>query len=313
MSGSDTDDSPDPRRLDVGPDDESILWYAALGHLIDEVVFIHREDRSIAFVSPSVQNVLGYTPEEYRGLTTPELIHPDDMPAAIETAVKLRAEPGCSYRSILRIKRRDGSWVWCEIVGQNMLEEPSVNGVIQTLRDITERRMLEEQLAHRASHDDLTTLPNRKHFIEQLERALAEDPGGLAVLYLDLDGFKKANDTHGHMVGDEILRIVGERLRGCTRDTDLAARFGGDEFVAFFRGVDPDQTASAVGQRILEAVSGRATIGEIDMEIKTSVGVATGWAGADADTLLSNADSALYEAKRAGGSRVRLAPTPPIT
>src|SRR3954471_7961462 len=96
--------------------DDSTLWYAALGHLIDEVVFIVREDRTIAFVSPSVHNVLGYTPEQFTSMRTWELIHPDDLPAATATAIELRATAGSSYRSILRIRRHDGTWVWCEIV-----------------------------------------------------------------------------------------------------------------------------------------------------------------------------------------------------
>ncbi len=287
--------------------DDSTLWYAALGHLIDEVVFINRKDRTIAFVSPSVQNVLGYTPEEFTSMRTYELIHPDDLPAATETAIALRAEPGSSYRSILRILRRDGSWVWCEIVGQNLIEEPSVRGVVQTLRDISERRALEEQLAFQAAHDDLTALPNRRRFIEQLDEALAEGAGRIAMLYLDLDDFKAINDGHGHGVGDRVLQIVADRLRGCARAGDVVGRLGGDEFVSFVRDIDDDDEARRVGERVLQAISGPAAAGGIEVLIRTTVGVARAWPGADADALISQADGALYAAKRRGGARVALA------
>jgi diguanylate cyclase (GGDEF)-like protein/PAS domain S-box-containing protein len=290
--------------------DDSTLWYAALSHLIDEVVFIVREDRSIAFVSPSVHNVLGYTPAEFTSLRTWELIHPDDLPAASATAIELRAAAGNSYRSILRLRRKDGSWVWCEIVGQNMLDEPSVRGVIQTLRDISERRALEEQLVFQSSHDDLTALSNRRHFLDQLGAALANGTEGIAVLYLDLDDFKAINDGHGHSIGDQVLRVVADRLRGSSRATDVVGRLGGDEFVSFVRDIADDEAARDVGRRVLDAISGPASVHGVDFVIRTSVGVARSWPGADADGLISRADTALYDAKRDGGSRVAVAAPP---
>lgn len=227
----------------TGPDG-STLWYAALGHLIDEVVFIHREDRSIAFVSPSVTHVLGYSPSEYTALSTPDLIHPDDLPMAAQQAIDLRAEPGSSYRSVLRIRHAQGRWIWAEIVGRNLLHEPSVQGVIQTLRDISERRLLEEQLKHRAHHDGLTGLANRNHFLDQLDAALRRDPMSLAVLYIDLDGFKSINDLHGHRAGDAVLGVVADRLSGAIRGGDVCGRFGGDEFVVFIHGVAEERVAT---------------------------------------------------------------------
>ncbi|MEZ5135703.1 MAG: PAS domain-containing protein [Acidimicrobiales bacterium] len=148
--GLDGESGPETSADATGPDG-STLWYAALGHLIDEVVFIHRADRAIAFVSPSVTEVLGYTPGEFTSMRTPELIHPEDLPMATEQALALRAEPGARYRSILRVRHADGRWLWVEIVGRNLLHEPSVQGIVQTLRDISERRRLEEELEHRAS------------------------------------------------------------------------------------------------------------------------------------------------------------------
>ncbi len=292
--------APDTAADATGPDG-STLWYAALGHLIDEVVFIHREDRSIAFVSPSVTQVLGYTPQEYTSLRTLDLIHPDDIPMVTEQALAVRAEPGASYRSTLRVRHADGGWIWAEIVGRNLLHEPSVRGIVQTLRDVSERRRLEEELEHRAHHDGLTGLANRNHFLDQLDAALGGDPAGLAVLYLDLDGFKAVNDEHGHRCGDEVLVVVAERLGMATRSGDLCGRLGGDEFVAFFRGIADREAAIAVGHRVRDSLTGPAAVGGATVVVRTSVGVALPRPGEDADRVVSRADSALYEAKRAGG------------
>ncbi|MEZ5176812.1 MAG: diguanylate cyclase [Acidimicrobiales bacterium] len=295
-------------------EEESTLWYAALGHLIDEVVFIHREDRTIAFVSPSVADVLGYTPDEFTALRTYELIHPDDLPEAARTAEDIRSGPGRSYRSVLRIRHRDGSWVWAEVIGRNLLDDPAVRGVVQTLRDISERRALEDRLAHQANHDGLTGLANRNHFLDQLDTELAAGTGGeLAVLYLDLDGFKAINDAHGHRAGDDILREVGRRLSGATRQDpearprDVVGRLGGDEFAAFFGGVRTDDDAERLGERVRAAVAGAVTVAGVALEVRVSVGVARPQPEEDADRALARADAALYDAKRTGRNRVALA------
>ncbi|MCB1250936.1 MAG: sensor domain-containing diguanylate cyclase [Acidimicrobiales bacterium] len=298
--GLDGESGPETSADATGPDG-STLWYAALGHLIDEVVFIHRADRTIAFVSPSVTEVLGYTPGEFTSMRTPELIHPEDLPMATEQALALRAEPGARYRSILRVRHADGRWLWVEIVGRNLLHEPSVQGIVQTLRDISERRRLEEELEHRAHHDGLTGLANRNHFLDQLDAALASDAERLAVLYLDLDGFKAVNDNHGHRCGDQVLRVVAERLASTSRPGDVCGRLGGDEFVAFFRDVDGREAAAAVGHRVHAAITGPAVLSDRTVEIRTSVGVAVPAPDEDADRVMSRADAALYTAKRAGG------------
>lgn len=285
--------------------DPSRLWYTALHHLLDEVVFIHREDRTIAFVSPSVERVLGYTPEQFTALRTPELIHPDDLPAAIELALQLRADPGASYRSTLRLKRADGAWIWVEIVGQNMLEEPEVRGVVQTLRDVSQQRELEEQLLHQSRHDALTGLANRRFFIETLESALGATPAlPVCVVYVDLDGFKPVNDDLGHAAGDELLRIVAGRIRDGLRARDLAARFGGDEFVALCYGVGSTEEAERTAARVHDALTGPADLGIATVDIAASVGVALAVPDDSVDHLIARADAALYEAKSAGKGRV---------
>lgn len=294
----------DEARPSASPDvDESLLWYTALHHLIDEVVFIHREDRSIAFVSPSVESVLGYSIDEFTRLSTPELIHPEDLPEAVETAVRLRGEPGLSYRSTLRVRRADGRWIWVEIVGQNLLEDPEVRGVIQTLRDVSERRALEQRLVEQAHHDALTGLANRRSFIESLEEVLGSDAtSAVGVVYLDLDHFKPVNDRLGHAAGDEVLRVVAARIRSAARARDLPARLGGDEFVVLAHGIADEPTARAAGTRLHDAVTGPVEVvrGTV-VEVGASVGVAFTRGPCSADELIARADAALYEAKRGRG------------
>jgi diguanylate cyclase (GGDEF)-like protein len=227
------------------------------------------------------------------------------MPAAIDLALKLRADPGCSYRSTLRLKRADGTWVWAEIVGQNMLEEPDVRGVVQTLRDVSEQRELEAQLLHLARHDALTGLANRRFFLETLAEVLGAAPlPAVGVVYFDLDGFKPINDALGHAAGDEVLRVVAARLQGALRATDLSARFGGDEFVALCYGMRNPEEAHVTGARLHDAVSGRAPIGDVTVEIRASFGVALADPACSVDQIIARADAALYDAKTAGKGRV---------
>jgi diguanylate cyclase (GGDEF)-like protein/PAS domain S-box-containing protein len=283
-------------------------WYRALGHMVDEVVFVHREDRSIVFVSPSVQDVLGYTPEQFTSLSTPDLIHPDDLPGAAETAVWLRAEPGRSYRSELRVHHADRGWVWVEIVGRNLLHDPEVEGVVNTLRDVSERRAHHERLQHQAHHDALTGLANRTLVVERLTSHLAgPEAGSAAVLMFDLDGFKQVNDGSGHAAGDHLLQVAAERLRGAVRDHDLPGRLGGDEFVVVCRGMHDDASLLDLAARVHQAVQGPVALGERRLDLRLSLGAARAGAQADAGRLLAMADEALYVAKRDGGSAVRLA------
>ncbi len=282
------------------------LGYEALKYLTDEVVFIHGEDRQILFVSPSVEHVLGYSPEEFRLLRTLDLIHPDDASAAFETAVQLRARAGASYRSELRVRRADGSFLWCEVVGRNLLSE-EVGGVVNTLRDISERRALEEQLTRQALEDELTGLLNRRAFMAALERAVKESGGvGLGVLILDFDGFKAVNDRLGHPAGDELLRACAHDIAGALRVGDSVARLGGDEFAMLCHRVESPQALVAAGDRIRRAAGGRRELAAGPCDITVSVGATLGALGATPIELVRAADEALYEAKAAGRDRTRL-------
>ncbi len=185
-------------------------------------------------------------------------------------------------------------------------EDGGVEGVIGVATDITERRRLERDLEHRAFHDPLTDLPNRALFVDRLSQALKRAErkrGEVAVLFLDLDGFKAVNDAFGHEAGDGVLVEVAGRLEGCLRPQDTVARLGGDEFAVLLED-GGFESAAAVTERIAEALRAPIAVGENGREasVAASVGIARGAAGDEGEPakLLREADRAMYESKRRG-------------
>ena len=176
-------------------------------------------------------------------------------------------------------------------------------GAVVLIEDITERRSAEAKITHLARYDDLTALPNRVHFRDEIERLLAisHDAERLsALLFVDLDQFKQVNDTLGHPCGDQLLCAVSERLREMLRPEDFVARFGGDEFVVFQQNIHSADDAAGLARRIVDRLSERYKIDNHLVEIGASVGIAMTSRGVSADTLLKNADMALYRAKADG-------------
>jgi diguanylate cyclase (GGDEF)-like protein len=171
---------------------------------------------------------------------------------------------------------------------------------------VERRRALEDQLRFQAFHDPLTGLANRRRFVDQVDRALATRtaPGSLAVLFLDLDDFKTVNDSMGHAAGDELLLVVGQRLRGATRAEDLAARIGGDEFGVLIEDLVDLGEAVEVASRIMSVLRDPITLGGQRVTVSISVGIATDQAAmTSADDLLRDADVAMYRAKAGGKDR----------
>ncbi|MGQ0606942.1 MAG: putative bifunctional diguanylate cyclase/phosphodiesterase [Chloroflexota bacterium] len=268
------------------------------------------------FVSNKIEELLGYTPDEW--VSDPTLwlnrIHPADrdrMVLAEEDTERVVAKGRWEYRLIAR----DGSVVWVlddeAVVARDADGRPAmVQGI---LVDITERKDLEDQLRHQALHDPLTGLPNRVLFVDRLSHALLrrQRVDGLAVLFLDLDEFKSINDSLGHAAGDELLRFVADRLARALRAEDTACRLGGDEFAFLLEDVDP-RRAEAIARRILEALADPFHLGERDVTLTASIGVATlrlpGEADAthSADDLLRDADTAMYVAKARGRDRIEI-------
>ncbi|HXQ07929.1 MAG TPA: EAL domain-containing protein [Bradyrhizobium sp.] len=177
-------------------------------------------------------------------------------------------------------------------------------GTVVLVEDITERKNAEARISHLARYDELTALPNRVNFRDEIERLLAISHSAerlSALLFVDLDQFKQVNDTLGHPCGDQLLCAVADRLREMLRPEDFVARFGGDEFVVFQQNILSNEDAAGLSRRIVDRLSERYKIGKHLVEIGASVGIAmTSPAGISADTLLKNADMALYRAKADG-------------
>jgi len=176
-------------------------------------------------------------------------------------------------------------------------------GAVVLVEDITERRNAEARISHLARYDELTALPNRVNFRDEIGRLLAVQQGAeqlSALLFVDLDQFKQVNDTLGHPCGDQLLCAVSERLREMLRPEDFVARFGGDEFVVFQQNIHSTDDAAGLARRIVDRLSERYKIDNHLVEIGASVGIAMTSRGVSADTLLKNADMALYRAKADG-------------
>jgi diguanylate cyclase (GGDEF)-like protein len=191
-------------------------------------------------------------------------------------------------------ERRALSWTFQPMAG---------GGTVVLVEDITERRKAEARISHLARYDELTALPNRLNFRDEIERLLAvpHDAARLsALLFIDLDQFKQVNDTLGHPSGDRLLSMVADRLREMLHPEDFVARFGGDEFVVFRQNIESAEDAAALARRIVDRLSERYEIDRHLVEIGASIGIATTSPGVKADHLLKNADMALYRAKSSG-------------
>ncbi|QIG97223.1 MULTISPECIES: EAL domain-containing protein [unclassified Bradyrhizobium] len=190
-------------------------------------------------------------------------------------------------------KNRSLDWTFQPMAG---------GGTVVLVEDITERKDAEARISHLARYDELTALPNRVNFRDEIGRLLAMQHGEhrSALLFVDLDQFKQVNDTLGHPCGDQLLCAVAERLREMLRPEDFVARFGGDEFVVFQQNIHSHEDAAALARRIVDRLSERYKIDNHLVEIGASVGIAMTAPGVGADTLLKNADMALYRAKADG-------------
>jgi diguanylate cyclase (GGDEF)-like protein/PAS domain S-box-containing protein len=253
--------------------------------------------------------VFGYAPAELTGRRLTRLLGRE---SGARLADALRAVAGRPYGSTvleLTVPHRERGPRQAEITVTNLLSDTNVAGLVLNARDITERRQLQEQLVHEASHDALTQLANRALFAHRVREAL-RGREGVAVIFLDLDGFKEINDSLGHAVGDQLLVGVSDRLRADLREGDTIARLGGDEFAVLLRSADV-AAAHVVARRIVELMRTPFPVAGRDLHVRASVGIATGPGGATArgaesraEQLLRNADLAMYRAKAAGGGDV---------
>jgi diguanylate cyclase (GGDEF)-like protein/PAS domain S-box-containing protein len=302
------------RRLMEAERREAEERYRILVERIPAIVYIDEAGKPArtTYVSPQNETILGYPPEE--AIKDPDhwikIMHPDDRERVLAES-RRTDETGEPFRVEYRQVAKDGSVVWlrdeADLVRDKNQKPLYWLGV---LTDITERKALEEKLRRRASHDRLTGLPNRELFMDRLRQALERTRRRrmrkVAVLFMDLDGFKVINDSLGHELGDLLLVIVAQRLRRCLRPEDTLARFGGDEFVVLLEEVEDPDEAAQVAERITHELRRPFVLEGRELFASISIGIALGNAAEKTpEDLLRDADTAMYWVKE-GGSGYRV-------
>ncbi|MDP9297844.1 MAG: EAL domain-containing protein [Actinomycetota bacterium] len=298
--------------------DEAQTMYGTLVEQIPAIVYVDVADEhmSTTYVSPQIESLIGYTQQEY--IDDPELwatiLHPDDRDEALEAYLRGR-QSGEPFVFEYRLMARDGRIVW---FSDSAIVLPDAEGrphLIQgVMLDITERKDAEARIAFLAYHDKLTGLPNRAMFDELLELSLARarrNDVGVAVIAVDIDDFKLVNESLGYEAGDALIVALTERLREATRETDLVARTGGDEFLLLLADLDQNPmpgagdgastAAEAVAVRVQQSLAAPFEIVGTELYLTASMGISV--FPRDAETggeLLKNADMAMFQSKKAG-------------
>ena len=275
-----------------------------------EIIIILDAHGAIRYISPAIERMLGYQPEAMIGANlNQQVIHPRDLTTSINFHEALLNTPDKTHATEMLMQHRDGSWLHFEMIGSNLLQDANIQGLLITARDISERKIFEQQLQHQAFHDPLTGLPNRALFMNRLQHALIRagrhTPNDLlALLFVDLDLFKVVNDSLGHEAGDHLLVAVANRLQLAIRPQDTVARFGGDEFMILLEDLPDEAAARAIAEEMLQKLRVTENINGYEIVVTASIGVALNYAGIDSTSdLLRYADAAMYQAKREGKGR----------
>ncbi|MDD2886002.1 MAG: EAL domain-containing protein [Dechloromonas sp.] len=270
-----------------------------------EAMLVSDGDNRIVAINPAFCQLTGYTPEEIIG-KNPRMFSSGRVAPSVHEAFWLALQNEGRWQGEMLDRRKDGSLypIW---LGVSVLRDPTgkIKNHIARFTDLGERNEARNQLAHLAYHDPLTHLPNRLAFESQFQQSIhscERDARQVALMLIDLDQFKKVNDTLGHHVGDELLKSVALRLRDCVRASDIVARLGGDEFVVVLPDIESALMVASIAGKVQRSLADTShNIGTHALYATPSIGISLFPSdGRDTETLLRNADAAMYHAKNAG-------------
>ncbi|HKQ05179.1 MAG TPA: EAL domain-containing protein [Blastocatellia bacterium] len=260
-------------------------------------------------VNQSLSEIVGYSEDEFKCMNFQTITHASDLQAFMQNVTEVLEGRTLTCQMEKRYYHKQGHEVWV-LVGVSLIRDSQnqQSHLIFQIQDITDRKRAEQQLVHDAFHDALTGLPNRAWFMEQLQMSLdraKKKPERLfAMLFLDLDRFKLINDSIGHLVGDQLLIGIAQRLRQCVRPTDKVARLGGDEFTILLDGLRDEQEAIDIAERIQRQVSQPFALNGYETFTTASIGISFSNIGYErAEDFLRDADTAMYQAKFLGKAR----------
>ena len=272
-----------------------------------DLITKHTPEGAITYASPVSESVLGLAHTELIGHSLLEFVHPEDY-EVVRVAFGFAAQGQSQPTVIYRTRRRDQNYVWFETTLRLMkgISTEKTPEILCISRDISERKRMEGRLHELARTDHLTDIANRvllsERFALGLTRARREG-SLLAMLMIDIDRFKNINDSLGHSVGDALLKLVAARLSSCIREDDTLARWGGDEFVLLLPGLIDSDTAATVAERCINSLKEPFVVDGQGLRVTASIGVSVAQdSAADSETMLSNADTAMYRAKARGGN-----------
>jgi diguanylate cyclase (GGDEF)-like protein/PAS domain S-box-containing protein len=293
----------------VQPGPEPTLLAQALA-AIANAIFITDAEGKIIWVNDAFCRLSGYPQQEAVG-RTPAMLSSGQQSQSVYADLWQTIRSGQVWQGELIDQRKDGSTYTVEQVITPLRDaQGAITHFIAIQHDITQRKQQSEREHHLAYHDVLTGLANRAAFRETEQKAISQAKRTqhmLATLFVDLDGFKPVNDRLGHHTGDQLLAAVAERLRGAVRQTDTIARFGGDEFAILVTDLQDGNVAVALARKLIDALAQPFALRGQQIRITASVGIALYPAdGNDTETLLINADKAMYQAKCRGGNHYQL-------
>ena len=282
---------------------QSEAQYRLIVNTAEEGIWILTAQGTTTFVNRKMAEMLGYTVQEMLGAPMTAFLAQDAQASSARQREQRAAGGTHFFDTDVQYRCKDGTPLWAIVSSRPIRDaQERETGMLTMVTDITARKRVEEALEHQALHDALTGLPNRTLLDDRLQQAIRvadRTRMALALLLMDLDGFKEVNDTQGHHVGDQLLQQVGQRVQTVLRAADTVARLGGDEFAALLPATPDAAGAIHTARKILAALEPPVLLDTLAFHVRMSIGIAVYPVhGADAATLLRHADVAMYVAKR---------------